>query len=272
MDWATTYFFTIILERATVSMDKNFKGRQNCWPALCRTMQKESLDTDEKDIVMNTLKKILAGTCFALLIIGTAMPAAAQNSNEEDPYLQPDETWISISGKAVEAQGESFTLDYGEGTVTVEMDDWDWYNENAAVLEGDKVTVYGMIDDDLYETTKIEASSVYVENLGTYFYASAADEDYDDDYAYWVDYDPIVVGQTIVRGTVTSVSGREFTIDAGVRQMTVDTSLMAYNPMDDMGYQQIDTGDYVSVSGDMEADFWENQELMAASVVTLDDD
>ena len=41
------------------------------------------------------------------------------------------------------------------------------------------MTVYGRVDDDLYETTTIEASSIYDQDLGTYFYASAADEESD---------------------------------------------------------------------------------------------
>jgi len=66
--------------------------------------------------------------------------------------------------------------------------------------------------------------------------------------------------------------GREFTVDTGLQKMKVDTMAMAYNPMDDKGYQQIDIGDYVSVSGNMDYDFWEKRELMADSIVTLLDD
>ena len=153
------------------------------------------------------------------LIGGAAMPSIAeiassaqsstQDQDKPNPYAMADESWISLSGQAVNTRVGVFTLDYGEGTVRVEMDDWDWYDANTDMLEGDKVTVYGRVDDDLFELTKIEASSVYVEDLGTYFYgdASAADEESD---AYWIDYDydPIVVGRTTLRGTVTNVSVR----------------------------------------------------------------
>lgn len=220
---------------------------------------------------MSLSMAILAGLCLFAL----SAPAMAQTPDTTDkpnPYLMPDENWISISGTAVDPQAASFTLDYGEGTVLVEMDDWDWYDDAGGILDGDKVTVYGEIDDDFYELTSIEASSVYVESLGTYFYANSADEEYEDDYDYWVSYAPIVVGQTTVRGTVTSVTGREFTVNTGLRQLTVDTIAMDYNPMDDKGYQQINVGDYVSVSGNMDYDFWEKRELTADSIVTLWDD
>ncbi|MFP4521706.1 MAG: hypothetical protein ACLFQK_06125 [Fibrobacterota bacterium] len=70
---------------------------------------------------------------------------------------------------SVAASDNSFELDYGEVIVTVEMDDWDWYKEGKGIIEGDEVTVYGAVDNDTYEMTTIEASSVYVEDLNAYF-------------------------------------------------------------------------------------------------------
>ncbi len=217
------------------------------------------------------MKKIYRHLTAMILAAVLLFPAMAY-SLEKDPYLKADETWISISGTAVDTKPASFTLDYGDGLITVEMDGWDWYNKEFRVIEGDKVTVYGRIDDDLYETTTIEASSVYDENLNKYFYTNSADEEYDDDYDYWIVATEIVPGETIVRGAVTSVNGREFTLDTGPRRLTVDTSAMIYNPMDDMGYTRVDKGDYVSVSGDMDVDFWEGRELMADTIVVLEND
>lgn len=54
--------------------------------------------------------------------------------------------------------------------------------------------------------------------------------------------------------------------------MKIDTSGMTYNPMDDLGFQKIEKGDYVSVSGDMDYDFWEKKELMADTIITIADD
>ena len=207
---------------------------------------------------------IIAGMFFL------AAPAPAKDS--PNPYLKADQTWINISGTAVDIKPDRFTLDYGKGTIPVEMDDWDRYDETSGINEGDKVTVYGEIDDDFFEIRSIEASSVYVEDLGTYFYASSADEEYDYPYNYWGSNTPIEIGKTIVRGTVTSTSGREFTINTGLRKMKIDTLGMMYNPMDDKGYNQIDEGDYVSVAGDLNYTFWEKKELEADSIVTLIDD
>ena len=146
--------------------------------------------------VMSMKKTIIA------LVIGMAMAfsAAAQN-----PYLEPDNTWISISGTVEDVPtGDTFVLDYGEWTITVEMDDWDNDADAFKLVEGDKVTVYGWIDDDTFETRTIEASSVYVENLGTYFYASGADEE---DYVFTGVTVPVVVNTIGLQGTVSEVNG-----------------------------------------------------------------
>ena len=111
------------------------------------------------------------------LSILAALSLLALPAQAADPYTQPDDSWISVTGTVADTHDESFELDYGEGLITVEFDDWDWYNENAAILDGDRVTVYGAVDDDLYETRTIEAASVYVEGLNTYYYASATDEE-----------------------------------------------------------------------------------------------
>lgn len=215
-------------------------------------------------------------TAFLGLVTMTVLFALPVNADDEHPYLRSDDSWISISGKAVETKADSFQLDYGEGNITVEMDDWDWYEEMGEVLEGDKVTVYGEIDDDLLEATKIEAESVYVESLGTsFYYPSSVDEEGGEVVDYEYDYmvtTPVVVGFTQVNGVVSGIDGREFTLNTGKRKITIDTTSLAYNPMDKEGFQQISKGDIVSVTGDMEKDFFEKKELIADSVVTIEND
>ena len=103
---------------------------------------------------------------FILSVLGCEGPDYQDVTQTTNPYLKKDETWISISGRAVDTGIDSFTLDYGEGVIVVEMDGWGWYTDDFQKIEDHKVRVYGRIDDDLYETTTIEASSVYDENLG----------------------------------------------------------------------------------------------------------
>lgn len=196
-------------------------------------------------------------------------------ANAQDPYEQPDDTYISLSGTVTSSTPSSFVLDYGEGLVTVEMDDWDWYGDAYGILPEDEVTVYGYVDDDLFETTSIEASSVWVEDLNTYFYASGADEEGVGEikpYPYmgtvWYDYDYTVTG------TVTSVQEdiREFTIDTGTREVSVDTWQLGYNPIDDEGFLQIEEGDRVTVYGDLDLDAFDEREISAEALVKLQPD
>jgi len=169
----------------------------------------------------------------AVAVLALATPALATN-----PYTQPDGTWISVSGTVLDARDNAFTLDYGEGAVAVEMDDWSLDADGAALVDGDKVTVYGKVDDDFAEFTTIEASSVYIESLGRYFYASAADEES----LRFSIVTPIVVGDVELVGTVSSVGTDEFTVNYGADNITVDTSELINNPLDNKGVRKISEG------------------------------
>jgi uncharacterized protein YdeI (BOF family) len=211
--------------------------------------------------MLKTTRRLIIAALTLAAVIG--VPAAAG----EDPYLQPNNTWISLSGIVESTAPDSFLLDYGDGLVTVEMDDGDRDADGYKLIEGDKVTVSGMIDDDLYETTSIEASSVYVESIGTYFYASAID----DEDTFITLTTPVVVADTRVQGVVTEVRVNEFDIDTGLRKLTVEVDELMYDPLDDDGYQRIEAGDLVSVRGHLDHDFFEGRELEAESIIELAD-
>lgn len=206
--------------------------------------------------------KTLNATLLASLL---TLPASAMAA---DPINEPDQSWVSISGTVTSSGDESFKLDYGDGILTVEMDDWDVYGEAYSVVDGDKVTVYGRVDDSLYEQEKIEASSVYIEDLNTYFYASSADEE---EMGSWVVTPVVEPGEVTYIGKVESVNDSKdtFTIDTGATTLSVDTSLMLYDPLDDQGFQQIDKGDRVSVTGMIDNDFFDQGLLEADTIVTL---
>jgi hypothetical protein len=63
---------------------------------------------------------------------------------------------------------------------------------------------------------------------------------------------PLDLTVTTVRGTVESVGDAQFTLDAGPTDLTVVTDGLGYDPLDDTGYQHVDVGDRVSVSGDID--------------------
>lgn len=200
--------------------------------------------------------------CAALMMSATAFTATA----DVDPAEKSDRSWVSVSGIVAQASDDWFVLDYGKGSITVEMDDWDWYAEGKGLLEGDDVVVYGRVDKDLYELARIEADSVYVKDLNAYFYANDADEE---DVAYHFAATP-KDGETVTyTGNVTTVDGREFTLDTGFREIRIDTSEMFYNPMDDKGFQQVRKGDFVRVYGEIDDGLFKKKELLAGTIITL---
>lgn len=194
-----------------------------------------------------------------------ALLALPMSVSGQAPHLQPNNSWISIDGTVDAVSMNAFMLDYGSGVITVEMDDGDRDADGYKLVPGDEVTVSGRIDDDLFETASIEASSVYVKNLGTYFTASAID----DEDAFFAYLSPLDASEVMLLGTVTDVSGNEFTIDSGATEITVETREMPYDPLDDEGYQKIEVGDYVSVSGDIEFDLLEGRKIVAETVSTI---
>lgn len=172
-----------------------------------------------------------------------------------------DQSWINLSGTVVSTAPGSFVLDYGNETVTVEMDDWDWYREGRALLPGDPVVVTGKVDDDLWQSKRIEASSVYAKNLNTYFYASGADEEDLVTSTVYVSPSPTSSDST---GYVTAVEGQEFTIGSGASAIRVDTSRLGGNKK-----PAVKVGDRVYAWGDLDLDPRERAEIMAKGIVML---
>lgn len=214
----------------------------------------------------NACSKPIATTALAVALASGASPAIAEN-----PYAEPDGSYIRIGGTVTTVAPASFLLDYGSGSITVEMDDWDSYGDAWGISDGDRVTVYGRVDDDLYELSTIEAGSVYVENLNTYFYANAADEESMD---VWTVHAPVALGEVEVIGKVTEVMPEEgrLILETGVTELTVDTRPMLYDPLDENGYQRVEEGDRISVIGDIDYDLIEGRELEATALLTIVDE
>lgn len=191
------------------------------------------------------------------------LPAWAQS-----PYMEPDDTWMTLSGTVHSTDDDGFMLDYGDGVLEVEVERRD-DTAVSSLQRGDKVTVTGVIDDDLFETTSLEASGVYVERLDSYFLSSAANET---DLFYGTG-DPIEMSRTIARGTVTSIDGNEIMIDSDMRSFSVDLSGLSDDPLDDEGQPRVDVGDRVLVSGEMTPQFFDvRRELTADAIAVIDGD
>ncbi|MDP0491773.1 MAG: hypothetical protein Q7Q71_12050 [Verrucomicrobiota bacterium JB023] len=199
-------------------------------------------------------------------IIGI-LTALAPVAMAATPYTLDNNSPIKVAGKVTRVEGNAFILDYGEGAITVEMDDYDWYPEHMNMLVGDDVVVRGFIDHDEGEIRSIEAGSVFVKGMNTYFYASPDDEE--DVTINYVPPVPVVYPQMELRGKVLAVDGREFVLEQPTGKVVVNTAGMSYDPTDNHGYQKITPGDFVSVIGEEEKQLLSKNEIRADSIVTL---
>lgn len=177
----------------------------------------------------------------------------------------PDESWITLSGKVQSVQDGSFTLDYGTGMVTVEVTDWGRFGDLRDRLSGKQVSVQGEVDDDLFGATRLEASSIYVKDLHTYFFTRAREEDA----VFWFDLTrPGEDPDATLRGTVTSAGNGAFTVDTGQQQIRVDTTALR----DAERRKPLQEGLLVRVTGDLASDFLTSREMTATSVMILQPD
>ena len=211
-----------------------------------------------------------AMTAIVLAIGACGAPADTEQgtpSDAEERLVEAsNKSWINLEGRVAATAPKSFLLDYGDGTVTVQMDDWDWFQEGRHLMPGDRVAVTGRVDRDLLERATLEARAVYVENLGTYFYASGRDEE---DPAESTIFMVAPAGAVDATGFVTAIEGREFTMGTGSGSMRVDTSGMPDNPLDGEGDPKVRITDRVYVWGRLDVDAREPNELMADGLVVL---
>jgi uncharacterized protein YdeI (BOF family) len=210
-------------------------------------------------MIRRRLSTILTSIALSMLLV---IPLRAQSQTG-----QPDGTWISINGTVESVSPAAFTFDYGDGLMTIKTDEWDTTPEGFQVAEGDMVSVFGAIDDNFYKESTIDASGVFVESRGTYYFSSTAGEK--DTFISIAT--PLAESTTIFQGTVTSVGFDEFTLDTDETMLTVEIDEMPYNPLDDEGFQKIEAGDRVSVVGEFRPDIFEGREFDARWVTTIVD-
>lgn len=169
--------------------------------------------------------------------------------------------FVTLNGVVKDVVADTFELDYGSGTITVEMDDYEWDSDNP-LLVGDVVEVRGRMDEDFFDKQRIEASSVYVEKLKTHFYANPADEEFTSNFAAMGGFSPEDDEWVSVSGFVESLAPSDgFALDVGLKNITVDASGAAVMP-------DLEEGDRVYVYGEMDdADLYEKREMLAQSVI-----
>ncbi|MCH2535631.1 MAG: hypothetical protein MK008_14405 [Bdellovibrionales bacterium] len=179
--------------------------------------------------------------------------------------------FVRISGKVTKVSPNTFILKSNSDKVIVEMDDYDWDADGYKLVTGDSVVVTGMVDNDFLENKKIEAGSVYVKNIDSYFFANNADEETTPyisiDYSVIPELPENSVAE--LQGVVTNIQDSEFTLNTGLRTIKVDTEGLIFNPLDNVGYTQVDINDRVRVSGVIDSGYFDTKELEASYINEL---
>ena len=219
------------------------------------------------------LRKLAGLSSLALLLTAglAACGEAGEDEIDADPIMEDaaavsasDGDWIRLDG-TVEMTGDSnFKLDYGAGTITVEADDWDLTSEGIGILPGDRVSVTGRMDRDVFTSASLEASAIYLESLNTVYFANAADEEEFGLAA--IPTRPATDGIDYT-GWVTGSTPKGFTLGSGTALITVDTSQLN-TPLAQDG---ISSGDRVYVWGDLEIEREGQNKLVAEGLMELID-
>ncbi|NHK28790.1 hypothetical protein FF098_012790 [Parvularcula flava] len=207
---------------------------------------------------MTLSSKLLATTVSAAALMFGA--ASAQTS---DVSTATEGDYVSLTGTVNSVEEDSFTVDYGTNIIEAEFDDlFSSVEVDERLSPGDRVTVYGTVDDDWFEGRVIDVDTVYSSSSYTVYGAN----DVSASPLYYVDPYPAdaTTGTYItLDGEVTNTRGQSFVLNTGGTMIDVETDQLGYNPLDDMGSQQIETGDRVTVVGTLEDQLFEDSVLVA---------
>ena len=225
---------------------------------------------DEKSRIHRVTKAGVAAIAIAALVSACevesdeAIEEEIVSDDEEDVLTAEDGDWIRLDGTIESAGTSVFQLDYGDDTISVEADDWDLSQEGLALMPGDRVSVTGRVDRDVFAEAAVEASAIYVHNLGTVYYANAADEE---EFGLAAVPTRAATEGVDYTGWVTGSSRDGFTLGADATLINVDTSGLN-TPLARDGIQ---AGDRVYVWGDLELSNDGQSKLVAEGLVELID-
>lgn len=212
----------------------------------------------------------------------TATSSATPITNMED--ASP----VVLTGTVGEIRDDEFDLRYRGNMITVELDRFGWNADEAAELlrSGESVTISGYIDDDLFEGREIKAYNVRLNDRDLYYYTTSMIPVYDYSYSNQDRNNRSANSQSAnqranntlsdgayvtMTGTVSGISGDEFTLTGNNRSMTVDVSDLGYEPFSEDRYQRIQNGDRVYIYGQITDEFFDSKEIVASRMTKIMD-
>lgn len=179
-----------------------------------------------------------------------------------DPATLEQGAWIGINGTVGMVGPNSFFLDHGDSTVIVGLTgeilrEYDF-------IRGQKVTVYGKIDQDLFQKNVIKARAVVIEGSEGAEHTVIGEEDKVK--VITASYVPT----SVIHGMVTAVTEKRIVIDQGENKISIDTSELSFDPKDEQGRVQVKQGDLVTVQGVVERGLWDTRTMKATSLDVID--
>ncbi|NMH60272.1 NirD/YgiW/YdeI family stress tolerance protein [Alteromonas ponticola] len=217
-------------------------------------------------------KNTLLSTAIAGAIFSTSALAATTNSSASANELAAfdDDTWITVNGEIENIHTDSFVVKTGDNRITVEFDDGDNDADALAFEAGEKVTVSGKVDKDVFSDTALDASSVFVHDHNTTYVSNPDDRVVYDRYIATAvvpeNFDDI----TMI-GTVAKVDDDTFELSAADATVKVDVSELSGEPLEESGFLNIETGDRVKVDATMGDTFFSEGTVVANTLIQMSD-
>lgn len=188
-----------------------------------------------------------------------------------------DNSHISITGKVISSEDNTFELKYKTNKILVKMENWDSEEESKFIKKGEWVTVYGYLDRDYFQKDKIVAYGIYAHNRDEYYFSDDKDrEDKGFVYLFINKFDQSKRDETnlSLKGKVTDIESedKKFILETNsnsFKQVRIDTSKLGYNPLDNEGHLKIKEGDQVYVSGKLDVNFFDKNEIEANKILKL---
>ena len=200
------------------------------------------------------------GIAAAGLLASLGVALAADQSSDAD--------WVSLTGAVAGSESKQFVIRDGAYAASVQMKDWVWYNSRSKLPDGEVVTVYGKMAEAADGTATVQASSIYVHDRNTFYFAEDSNKEVGYTlYAHVADFDD---GKRVnVAGLVISKEGRDMAIDTGSDVIAIDTRSVIDDKFDNARFEMVEPGDVIAVSGFLDGRFLDQRHIEARTILPV---
>ncbi|WP_334018248.1 hypothetical protein [Alteromonas sp. S015] len=226
-------------------------------------------------------KRTITATLVSVAMMGTSaiahanidemkaaqMQAASKSVQPSSRTLVSGDTWITLTGEVSSVDSKFFTLDYGDGSIFVELKDTDLDSRAYANMKGEDVMVTARLDDGMFSSERLIAQSVIVDGMDTVYLADSVNQASADLYlstASNIEFDD---EEMVLVGTVKSIGKEVIQIAVGDTTLTVELDELESAPVDSEGYLTLIEGERVRITGELEDDFF-NRFIVEADTLT----